>query len=198
MKKILLLVTMFLSAMSYGQTGNAFLDNYHRIVRSNIFEDNTGFSVSALMGMTPVNGAVKIEGRLYRGGMGFDWYEKAETQDGGEFGFGFYYITPSIHGFDLSVGAGLLSHYTSHMGMVGQQVSGYYRSNGTYVNPYQRYVHEESIRDYDNSSIYSILGLTKQITIYKALKLELKTAMQVTNHGLVPLNGIGIKLGSFN
>jgi hypothetical protein len=176
-----------------------FINSYYNFVEKDIFDNNYGFSVGALMGTNQIgNGNITIEGRFRRGGVGIDIYTEPEmSYSPGRSGYGTYYITPSIHGFDLQLGFGLISETTSSLNYVGDRVNGYTKQNGTYVNSYLRNVHSVSNTDYNNTKLYSLIGITKDIHLYGLMELELKGMVHISNSQLIPTLGIGIKIGKF-
>lgn len=81
------------------------------------------------------------------------------------FSYGFYGISPSYKGFDIILGGGLISYSIYDSWIEGDRVSGYYRSNGTYVNSYIR--NERNVSGYVkvDETFYGISGIGYQLPL---------------------------------
>jgi len=158
MKKILLLILVLVSYVSYGQNISVLVSPKINI--------NTDFKIKKYggIGLDIYNDKVIYDEWFFKMAKG-DYSNAIFTNK--RYAIGFYYITPSYKGFDISVGLGSIKYtlmddvtYTTW-----DNVSGYYRSNGTYVNSYKRNV--RTWTSYDritiDKAIYGIVGISKSI-----------------------------------
>ena len=102
------------------------------------------------------------------------------TTYGGWSGMGFYYITPSIKGFDLSIGGGSGSR------IVYEQ----FFDNSYILSPSGNYNISTGTQKFN----YTILGINKSIRISSMLELELKVLRKIASHESITTFGGGFRM----
>ena len=143
MKKLLILLLVTSSFVSQGQ----FFTKFKNLE----FDEQKTFSF--LMGG---NLDMNIDFRIGNYRIGTDLMNTRSYENNKErVGYGLYYVTPSIDGVDLTVGLGFTSILEPREQY--QNVSGYYRSSGTYVRSYTRsdgYKMEST-----STNLYGLVGI---------------------------------------
>jgi hypothetical protein len=194
MKKLLFVIFVLASYVSYGQS-NRFIYQYEKFKHSKIFEDNAGISFGVLLGSKNGNGNYTLDIRMKRGGVGFEYYNEPEMDyNTDKTGLGLYYITPSIKGFDIQIGGGVLTEYKTKIGSTGDYVNGYTKANGTHVNGYYRNVRSTSYYESVGGSVYGVVGITKSFYISRGFDFEVKGMTHFTQFGVEPTIGLGLKI----
>ena len=172
MKKLLIVMLMFISYVSYGQI--------IKFDRNQYGENNGGISI--FMGPKL---EMMVDGRFKNfGGFGVDMYNTHVIDGITKNGYGFYYLTPSIKKIEGIVGLGWVSDYLPEQQY--QSVSGYRKSNGTYVNSYTRSNGSKLVPT--NTKTYPIIGVGKRLTFdgYDELEFNIRGVLRVLPTGVTP------------
>lgn len=166
MKKSLILLSLLISYISYSQNdkwdkgvenvfvygGKTISKTYSKLfIKNRIFDKNVGFTFGGS------KSTLYLEGRIFKGGVGVEIYGTYDDIE--RTGFGVYYVTPSIYGFDLSIGGGSISDRKP------TKVNWHFDYLGNWTNisslPFKTYG-------------YGLISLNKDVHLYKSLKLQLK------------------------
>lgn len=180
MRKLLMLILMFMSYVSYGQLIKFDRDQYGK---------NFG-GVAFFIGQKL---DFMIDWRFKNfGGIGLDLYNKHVIDGVKKDGWGLYFLTPSIRKIEGIVGLGLVSDYLPEQRY--QSVSGYRKSNGTYVNSYTRSGGTELVPT--NTKIYPIVGVGKRLKFngFDDLELNVRYVVRFLPTGVTPDIQFGISL----
>ena len=192
MKKLLLFSMVLLTYVSYGQYyekwdskiengfskfTNGVGDGYRKLfIDNNIFDENAGFTLAQ------VSNGIEVEVRCNKGGGGFEVYGDYYTGIDRN-GYALYYITPSIHGFDLQLGGGWINDRQTittdyHFDWIGDLTN------------------QQSVPT--TTRMYGIIGFTKDIHIYNCISVEAKYFNRFLSNGVVGEFGVGIKIGGYS
>lgn len=190
MKKLLVLSMVLMSFVSYGQNdkrdekidkfftsiGKTTSKTYSKLfIKNKLFDNNAGGS----LGYTP--STLYFEGRIVKGGVGFEIYGTYDDIE--RSGWGIYYITPSIYGFDVSLGGGQISDR--------EDVKGNYHFDylGSWTNwssvPTKTYG-------------YGLVSFNKDIHLYKGFNLQLKYVNRFFNDKVNSEFGFGLSFSNRN
>jgi len=175
MKKLLIVILTFISWVSYGQISKIKFDKVELC------------DMNVLLGTSlDIMGDFKIN---KYGGIGFDVYNTHVIDNVEKNGYGIYYITPSIQKFDMIIGMGWVSDYLPQRQY--QTVSGYTKTNGTYVNSYNRSTDTKLVAT--NTKTYSIVGVGKTFSTY-GIGLTVRGVVRFLPTGNTPDLQVGLNL----
>ena len=188
MKKLLVLVLVFVVNSTYSQNNTIFkkIENY--FIKNDIhFDDDNVGSISFLKSAKTY---MSLEMKASKfGGIGNDWYDDKVTYDESFFkmangnynpkilnnkreSMGLFYVSPSYKRFDVIVGFGTIKYFIYDTWQTGDYVNGYTRSNGTYVNGYYRNVRNVSGYNEVDKTNFLLFGVSKSIRIYPNKETE--------------------------